>query len=88
MLRSKAWSKISLEEKESVEAGYSGSLGLEEFVGKTGLALTTLRPAGTALIEGKRLDVITPGDFIEKDTQITIVSIDGNKIVVDKTKLN
>ena len=85
MLRSKAWQKISLKESETVAAGYSGSLGLESFIGKTGKAMTSLRPAGTALIEGKRLDVVTPGDFIEKDTDITIIRIDGNRIVVDKT---
>jgi len=84
MLNSKAWQKISLKESETVASGYSGSLGLEEFVGKTGKALTTLRPSGAALIEGKRLDVVTLGDFIEKDTEITIISIDGNRIVVDK----
>ncbi|MEA3286746.1 MAG: NfeD family protein [Candidatus Marinimicrobia bacterium] len=84
MLKTKAWQKISLRESETVAAGYSGSLGLESYVGKTGKALTSLRPAGTALVEGTRMDVVTLGDFIEKDTEITIVRIDGNRIVVDK----
>ncbi len=84
MLKSKAWQRISLKEIESVDSGYSGSLGLEDFVGKTGKALTFLRPAGTAIFDGKRLDVVTVGDFIEKDTEIFIVRIDGNRIVVDK----
>ncbi len=86
MLRSKAWQKISLKQTETAQAGYSGSLGLEDYVGKTGTALTFLRPAGTVLVEGSRLDVVTMGDFIEKDTEITIVRIDGNRIVVDKNK--
>ncbi len=84
MLKSKAWQKISLKTSETKAEGYSGSLGLEAFIGKEGVALTFLRPAGTALIEGKRLDVVTSGDFIEKDTAITIIRIDGNRIVVDK----
>jgi membrane-bound serine protease (ClpP class) len=86
MLRSKAWKKISLGTSETKKEGYSGSLGLEDHVGKTGISITMLRPAGTALIEGKRMDVVTTGDFIEKDTEIVIQSIDGNRIVVDKKK--
>jgi len=84
MLTSKAWQKISLKTSETKTEGYSGSIGLEDYVGKTGVALTMLRPAGTALIEGKRIDVVTTGDFIEKDTEIVIRRIDGNRIVVDK----
>lgn len=84
MLRSKAWQKISLKESEQSTKGYSGSIGLEHLVGKHGLALTSLRPSGTALIDEQRIDVVTPGDFIEKDTEITIIRIDGNRVVVNK----
>ena len=84
MLKTKAWQRISLPEAETQAAGYSGSLGLEEMVGKSGVAITSLRPAGTALIEGQRVDVVTPGTFLEKDTEITIIQIDGNRVVVDK----
>jgi len=84
MLKTRAWQRISLPESEKQEEGYSGSLGLEELVGKSGVAITTLRPAGTALIEGQRIDVVTPGTFLDKDTEITIIRIDGNRVVVDK----
>jgi len=83
MLKTKAWQRISLPEAETRAEGYSGSLGLEEMVGKSGVAITFLRPAGTALIEGQRVDVVTPGNFIDKDAEITIIRIDGNRVVVD-----
>jgi membrane-bound serine protease (ClpP class) len=86
MLRSKAWQKISLKTNEPTSEGYSSSLGLEDYVGKTGVALTMLRPAGTALVEEKRLDVVTTGDFVEKDTPIVIIRIDGNRVIVEKSK--
>src|SRR5512133_3970302 len=38
----------------------------EELIGKTGVAITTLRPAGIAEIDGKRIDVATAGEFIKK----------------------
>ncbi len=84
MLKTKAWQKISLETSETQAEGFSGSLGMENMVGKSGVALTKLRPAGTALIEGTRIDVVTPGNFIEKDTEISIIRIDGNRVVVNK----
>lgn len=84
MLKSKAWQKISLKTTETQADGYSGSLGLDQFVGKNGKALTMLRPSGTAIIDGKRMDVVTTGDFIEKDVEITIIRIDGNRVIVEK----
>lgn len=84
MLKTKAWKKISLEQTQTKAEGYSGSLGLENYVGKSGVALTMLRPAGTAQIEDLRLDVVTRGDFIAKDTEIVITRIDGNRIIVEK----
>ena len=61
-------------------------MGLEDYVGKTGVASTKLRPAGTALIESTRVDVVTTGDFIEKETEIVVVRVDGNRIVVEEKK--
>ncbi len=55
---------------------------LKFFLGKTGKALTPLRPAGTVDFEGVRLDVLTRGDFINKGTDVVIDEIDGKKIFV------
>jgi len=54
-------------------------LGLE---GKEGVAHTTLRPAGTALIDGRRVDVITRGEMIEARTRVRVVRVEGNRVVV------
>lgn len=58
---------------------------LKFFVGKEGVALTILRPAGKGDFDGVRLDVMTEGDFIKKDTNIVVSSIEGKKIFVKKT---
>lgn len=68
---------------KSVEDDHADE-GLAAFVGKTGEALTILRPAGTADIEGVRLDVITQGEFIEKGDKIEVVKTQGKKIFVKK----
>ena len=84
LIRTKTWRKISLEVTEKQVDGYSGSLGLEELVGKTGRVLTKLRPAGTALVDGHRVDVVSPGEYIEKDTEIIVIRIDGNRVLVEE----
>lgn len=51
--------------------------------GMTGTALSELRPAGKALIDQKRADVIADnGTFIAHDAPIEIVRISGNRIYV------
>jgi len=37
-----------------------------DMVGKTGVALTSLRPAGMGEFEGVRRDVVSEGGFIDK----------------------
>lgn len=53
-------------------------------VGKKGKSLTALHPAGSAMIEGVKYDVVSKGDFVEKGKPVIVVAIDGNRIVVKK----
>jgi membrane-bound serine protease (ClpP class) len=53
-----------------------------ELIGKEGTTLTALRPAGAAEIEGRRLDVVTDGVFVEAGRPVRVVSVDGARIVV------
>ena len=55
---------------------------IEGLVGKDGIAATPLRPAGVAVIGGQRVDVVTRGDFLEKDAAIVVVDNSGNRVVV------
>ena len=57
-----------------------------EYLGQTGVALTVLRPAGTAMIENKRLDVVSVGDFIEVDVPIQVINVEGSKVMVEKDR--
>ena len=54
----------------------------EELIGKSGIAITTLRPAGIAEIDGKRVDVATSGEFIQKGKTITVIQAQGMHIRV------
>ncbi len=54
----------------------------EELVGKEGVTDSELRPAGIAVIEGNRYDVVTEGEFVEPHSRIRVIRIDSNRIVV------
>lgn len=58
-----------------------------DVIGRQGIALTPLRPAGTALIEGRRMDVVAENAFITKDSPIVVVLQEGLRIVVRETSL-
>lgn len=64
-----------------------GDLGVEKtsLLGKTGTALSHLRPSGMALIDGQRVDVVTEGAMIDKGTAIKVVAIEGLRTVVRPT---
>ena len=61
-----------------------GEIGTDkpELLDQTGKALTTLRPSGTAVIGGKRIDVVTEGPFIEPGTAVKVVAVEGMRVVV------
>lgn len=53
-----------------------------ELLHQTGTAYTILRPSGTALINGRRVDVVTEGGLIERGTPVKVVAIEGLRVVV------
>ncbi len=65
------------------EDGFSSTDDASALVGQEGVALTVLRPAGTGEFAGRRLDIVTDGDFIERGTKIKIIRTEGRRIVVE-----
>lgn len=56
----------------------------DDWVGREGVAQTVLRPAGVAMINGKRLDVVAESGMIESGSLIKIVAVHENRLVVKK----
>jgi membrane-bound serine protease (ClpP class) len=52
------------------------------YLGCRGLAITDLRPSGVARIKDERLDVVTRGEYLENQTEIIVIAVSGNQIVV------
>ena len=75
--------RFTLGESLSRAKGYSASSeDLPKLLGLEGISLTTLRPAGMAEFNGERIDVVTSGEMLSKDTRIKVIEVEGNRVVV------
>jgi membrane-bound serine protease (ClpP class) len=78
--------RLVLESEITSDRGYvSSAKGEQRLAGRSGTAVSALRPAGIADIEGSRVDVVSDGAFIEAGSAIHITRVDGNRIVVRKS---
>lgn len=76
-------SPVTLHTELSSQLGVtSQSPELAGYLGQEGRALTDLRPAGMAKIAGKRVDVVSRGEYIEKDAELIVIAVTANQIVV------
>lgn len=62
----------------------SNNFDQDNSIGSIGITINDLRPSGTAKFKNKKLDVVTSGEFISKNTEIKIISLEGTKVIVRK----
>lgn len=63
----------------------AGSLHNSPLLGKHGKATTVLRPSGKATIDGRLIEVISDGPFINEGAALEVVRVAGNRIIVRET---
>jgi membrane-bound serine protease (ClpP class) len=86
--KSTAFNKLVLSESEYAEKGFVSYPSDKDLVNKEGIAFTTLRPGGTAEIDGRRIDVVADSEFIQQGTKIKVLRVEGIKVVVTSLKEN
>lgn len=75
--------RLTLNKSEDKADGFQASRDTSSMVGVTGVADTTLHPAGIGIFGDDRLNVVTRGEFIENGSPIIIAEAHGNRIVVE-----
>ncbi|HWA55658.1 MAG TPA: NfeD family protein [Gemmatimonadales bacterium] len=83
---SRRFSGLIHQEAAHSAEGYVSALPRGELVGKQGVAVTDLRPAGVASVDGERIDVVTEGEYIHASSRIEIVRAEGYRHVVRAAK--
>jgi membrane protein implicated in regulation of membrane protease activity len=71
----------SAEEIEHIQERES-LVNYEHLLGQPGTAITRLAPSGRAKIGDELIDVITAGEFIDRDSRLVVVEVRGNRVVV------
>src|SRR5699024_9033100 len=80
--RSPMFNKIVLETELKDDKGYLSSSRKDEYLNKEGITITELRPSGIIEIDGKRIDALSEGSYINKNVSIKVVRVEGSKIFV------
>lgn len=84
--KSKTFHRLVLDDAESSTKGFVTYTKFDHLLDKEGIALTTLRPAGTAEIAGQRVDVVTDSEYVEKGAKIKVIKVEGIRVVVKEIK--
>lgn len=68
------------------EDGFTAkALDSDRFLDQEGVALSTLRPSGTVVLDsGEHLDVVTRGEFIEQGERVKVIKAESTWYVVEK----
>jgi len=78
----KLFNKIILKDSTDTKHGYVSNRNRVELIGKTALSMTPLRPSGTIMLEGERIDAVTEGGYIEMGKEVKIIKVEGSRTVV------
>ncbi len=69
-------------EAAALQAFGDRASALQSLVGKQGLALSLLRPAGLCEIDGRRIDSVAESTIIESGARVEVVRVVGMKVIV------
>ncbi|HYC31194.1 MAG TPA: NfeD family protein [Gemmatimonadales bacterium] len=62
--------------------GFISAAPRDDLVGRDGVALTDLRPAGTVRIGNERVDVVTEGEYVAQGSPVRVIRSEGYRHVV------
>lgn len=59
-----------------------------DLAGRTGVALSDLRPAGVARFGDERVDVVSDGDYVASGSRIQVLRVEGVRVIVRAVETN
>lgn len=80
--KSTYFKEVTLDEKIIKPLPYSEDVDLQ-LIGKEGISVTSMRPIGRIKVENRIYEATTNGQYIAEQTNIKIVSLHGNTVIVE-----
>lgn len=74
--------ELVLDERQQNRDGYTSVIDKSKFLGAVGVCVTDLRPAGTIMIDGEPVDVVTEGNFVKQGGSVKVINVDGSRVMV------
>ncbi len=85
MTRSPIGRRLVLETGLKADQGYASAPDSDHrLLGREGVAVSPLHPAGIAEIDGARVDVVSNGPLIDPGEAVVVERVDGNRVVVKR----
>lgn len=75
---------LELRKCEDALPGIPDQDQLHGLVGQTGVVFSPLRPVGVCRFDGKKVVCVSESDFLNKDTTVKVIHVEGNKVTVRK----
>lgn len=82
----KIFNKMILKDATDTEHGYVSNVNRYEIVGKLAQSMTPLRPSGTIMLDGERIDAVTEGGYVDSGKTVKIIKVEGSRTVVREVK--
>ncbi|MBS1764665.1 MAG: NfeD family protein [Bacteroidetes bacterium] len=80
--RYNVWRKFSLEQKNDSKLTRVDEMDVQP--GAIGTTISAVRPSGTAMFNHRKIEVQSMGELIETNTQVEVVEVLPNKLIVRK----
>ncbi len=84
MSRSIVARRLVLQNSQDAGAGWVAVESDMSLKGADGKVFTPLRPAGTIIIKGRRIDAVSDGTFIDAGETVRVIEVNGSRVVVER----
>lgn len=84
VMKTPVFGRLVLTRSTDRASGYTSYENRDELKGQEGVALTNLRVSGTAKIGGRRVDVVSDGEYINKGSRVKVISTAAGQVVVTR----
>ncbi len=84
MTKTGMYNRLVMGDEQVKEAGYYSPSEDPALVGQLATVQTALRPAGSIAHEGKRIDAVSDGTFIDAGKTVRVIQVEGHRVVCEE----
>ena len=75
---------LTLSKNQTLDEGWVNAVTDASLVGLEGEVYTPLRPVGTVIVRGERMQAVAEGAYVPKGATVRVIEVHGNRVVVEE----